>query len=66
MSNGPLYGGPYPLCRRPLRIEYGRTRHSAQLDHPARVWITGYRCASCEATRPEQWTVAMRDRYEDD
>ncbi|WP_231905803.1 hypothetical protein [Streptomyces davaonensis] len=63
MINEPLYGDPCPLCSRLLRIEYSRTRPSAQQDHPARVWITGYRCADCEAARPEQWTEVMRVLY---
>ncbi|MFF7987025.1 hypothetical protein ACFZDK_49465 [Streptomyces sp. NPDC007901] len=65
MNLEPLYGAPCPPCRRPLRIEYGRTRPSAQQDHPARVWVTGYRCVSCEAARPEQWAEVMRRLYED-
>ncbi|GAA2770117.1 hypothetical protein AAW14_37795 [Streptomyces hygroscopicus] len=31
---------------------------------PARVWFAGYRCDGCEATRPQQFWDAMRDRYE--
>ncbi|WP_234329939.1 hypothetical protein [Streptomyces viridochromogenes] len=53
-----------PLCRRPLRIEYGHTQRSAQQDHPARNWITGRRCSICEATRPQQFWDAMRALYE--
>ncbi|MEU1519947.1 hypothetical protein ABZ490_48890 [Streptomyces sp. NPDC005811] len=45
MKHEPFYGAPCLLCRQRLRIEYGRTRPSAQQDHPARVWVTGYRCA---------------------
>ncbi|AXU16788.1 hypothetical protein [Streptomyces clavuligerus] len=49
-----------PLCHRPLRIEYGRTRPSAQQDHPARTWITGRHCDICKATRPQQFWDLMR------
>lgn len=63
MINEPLSGHPCPLCSRPLRIEYGRTRPSAQLPHPARVWIKGYRCADCEAVRPEQFKEVITGRY---
>ncbi|MFM9681649.1 hypothetical protein [Streptomyces brasiliscabiei] len=65
MNHEPLYGASCPLCRQPLRIEYGRTRPSAQQNHRARVWIAGYRCASCESVRPQQWAGVMRARYED-
>ncbi|MEU8717905.1 MULTISPECIES: hypothetical protein [unclassified Streptomyces] len=64
MNHVPLYGDPCPLCRRPLRIEYGRARPSAQLDRRARVWVTGYHCAHCEAVRPREWAEVMRERYE--
>lgn len=56
MNRELLYGAPCPLCHRPLQIEYGRSRPSAQEDRPARVWIAGYRCAGCEAVRPREWT----------
>ena len=65
MINEPLYRDPCPLCRRPLRIEYGHTRRSAQQDHPARTWITRRRCAGCEAAQPQQWAEVMRALYSD-
>ncbi|ADI04608.1 hypothetical protein SBI_01487 [Streptomyces bingchenggensis BCW-1] len=59
MNHEPLFGdGLCPLSRRPLRIEYDRTRPSAQQDYPARVWIAGYRCAGCESVAP---AVGRRD-----
>ncbi|MFJ2736089.1 hypothetical protein [Streptomyces sp. NPDC087317] len=64
MINEPLYGDPCPLCSRLLRIEYGRTRHSAQQDHSARTWIAGRRCTGCEAAWPQKWAEVMRARYE--
>ncbi|WP_234433092.1 hypothetical protein [Streptomyces sp. NRRL S-1824] len=63
MNHEPVHGDPCPLCHRPLRIEYGCTRPSAQQDHPARVWITAYRCASCETVRFEQFKEAIKNRY---
>ncbi|MDV7222637.1 hypothetical protein [Streptomyces prunicolor] len=64
MKNEPFYGDPCPLCRRPLRIEYGRSRPSAPEDRPARVWIAGYRCNDCETTRAQRWADAMRTLFE--
>jgi C4-type Zn-finger protein len=64
MNNEPLYRDPCPLCHTPLRIEYGGTRPSAQLPYPARVWITAYRCAGCEAVRYEQFKEVIKDRYD--
>lgn len=63
MLNEMIYTDPCPLCSRPLRPEFRRSRPSAQQNGPARVWFTGYRCDGCEATRPQQWAEAMRARY---
>ncbi|WP_424893248.1 hypothetical protein [Streptomyces sp. XH2] len=64
MSYQPIHKDLCPLCRRPLRIEYGRTRPSGQQGHPARVWITDRRCPGCETVRPQQWADVMRALYE--
>ncbi|MDX3763999.1 hypothetical protein ACWDBO_44670 [Streptomyces mirabilis] len=44
-------------------LEYGHTRPSAQLSHPARMWIKAYRCAGCETARLEQFKDVIKDRY---
>ncbi|GLW03844.1 hypothetical protein Slala05_74740 [Streptomyces lavendulae subsp. lavendulae] len=62
--NTHTYGEPCPLCNEPLLLEVLQVR-SAQSDFPVAQRVTGRRCPSCEATRPEQWTEAMRDRYGD-
>ncbi|MFJ8162475.1 hypothetical protein ACIRBY_16310 [Streptomyces sp. NPDC096136] len=62
MTDEVIYADSCPLCLRPLRPEFGRSRESG-LDGPARVWFKGYRCDGCEATQPEQFWAAIRDRY---
>ncbi|MEV0982440.1 hypothetical protein [Streptomyces sp. NPDC049915] len=64
MNHELLHEDLCPLCRRPLRIEYGHTRPSAQQNHPARTWITERHCDDCEATQPQQFWDVMRALYE--
>ncbi|MEU9379399.1 hypothetical protein AB0D94_37375 [Streptomyces sp. NPDC048255] len=64
MTTQVIYADPCPLCSRPLRPQFGRTRESGQHDGPARVWFQRYRCDSCEATRPQQFADVMRALFE--
>ncbi|MFG2394625.1 hypothetical protein ACGFYF_37950 [Streptomyces lavendulae] len=63
MNDEAIYADSCPLCLRPLRPEFGRSRESGQQNGPARVWFAGYRCDGCEATRPQQFWDAMSARY---
>lgn len=58
------YGEPCPLCRTPLLLDVLQVR-SAQSDFPTAERITGRRCPGCQATRLEQWTEVMQNRYGD-
>jgi ssDNA-binding Zn-finger/Zn-ribbon topoisomerase 1 len=58
------YGEPCPLCRTPLLLDVLQVR-SAQAAFPTAERVTGHRCPSCQTTRPEQWTEAMRSLYGD-
>ncbi|MET8751300.1 hypothetical protein ABZW32_14560 [Streptomyces sp. NPDC004667] len=62
--NTHTYDEPCPLCTEPLLLDLLQVR-SAQSDFPVAERVTGRHCPSCQATRPEQWTEAMRDHYGD-
>ncbi|MEU4359815.1 hypothetical protein [Streptomyces virginiae] len=38
---------------------------SAQSDFPVAERVTVRRCSDCQAARPEQWVVVMREHYGD-
>ncbi|OKJ45972.1 hypothetical protein AMK27_40020 [Streptomyces sp. CB02009] len=54
-------GEPCPLCIEPLLLDVLQER-SAQSDFPVAERVVGRRCHGCQATRPVQWTEAMRER----
>ncbi|MEU9376501.1 hypothetical protein AB0D94_22385 [Streptomyces sp. NPDC048255] len=64
MINESLYADLCPLCSCPLRPEFRSTRPSGQQDQPARTWLYRYRCAGCEAARPQQFWDVLRALYE--
>ncbi|MGW7461907.1 hypothetical protein [Streptomyces sp. NPDC054797] len=62
--NTTRYGEPCPLCHAPLLLNVLQVR-SAQSDFPVAERVTGRRCLSCHAARPEQWAEVMREHYGD-
>ncbi|MFH8789219.1 hypothetical protein [Streptomyces roseoverticillatus] len=64
MDHEPVHEDLCPLCLRPLRPEYRRTRPSGQQNHPARVRFYWYRCNGCEAARLQQFADMVRALYE--
>ncbi|MFF3726918.1 hypothetical protein ACFYYM_31640 [Streptomyces erythrochromogenes] len=51
-------------CNELLLLDLFQVR-STQCDFLLAERVTGRQCPGCQATRPEQWTEAMRDHYGD-